>query len=95
MTFTADNLFPSHSCIGVTQVKPPWDSNLGLQDERRMTYQLSHHFPYMLKEVCVHVCDTNIMDMGEKWSSADAVPEKTEQEALSTVMYTIKSHYNV
>ncbi len=23
MTFTAGNLFPSHSCIGVTRVKPP------------------------------------------------------------------------
>ncbi len=23
MNFTAVNLFPSHSCIGVTQVKPP------------------------------------------------------------------------
>ncbi len=23
MTFTADNLFPSHTCIGVTLVRPP------------------------------------------------------------------------
>ncbi len=29
MTFTAGNLFPSHSCIGVTQVKPPLGFELG------------------------------------------------------------------
>ncbi len=29
MTFTAGNLFPSHTCIGVTRVKPPPGLELG------------------------------------------------------------------
>ncbi len=39
---TAGDLFPSHSCIDVTRVKPPRDSNLGPKHERWMTYQLSY-----------------------------------------------------
>ncbi len=46
MTFTVGNLFPSHSCIGVTGVKPPPGSNAGPQSERQMTYQLSNPSPH-------------------------------------------------
>ncbi len=45
MTLTASNLFSSHSCIGVTRVKPHKDSNSGPQHERQMTYQLSYPSP--------------------------------------------------
>ncbi len=38
---------PSHSCIGMTQVKPPRYSNLGPQHMRWMTYQLK--YPSLLK----------------------------------------------
>ncbi len=41
MTFTASNLFPSHSCICVTRVKSQTGLNLGPQHERPMIYQLS------------------------------------------------------
>ncbi len=47
-TFTAGNLFPSHSCIGVIWVKPPLAFKPGtrvLQDKRRTTYQMSHPPP--------------------------------------------------
>ncbi len=42
MTFTAGNLFPSHSCIGWPGSSPNWDSNLCPQFERQPTYQLSY-----------------------------------------------------
>ncbi len=45
MTFTAGNLFQSHSCIGVTQVTPPQDSNPDPQHKRWMTYQMSYPCP--------------------------------------------------
>ncbi len=47
MTFTAGNLFPSHSCIGWPKSSPHWDSNLGPQLERQMTYQLSYPSPLL------------------------------------------------
>ncbi len=47
MTFTADNLFPSHSCIGWHESNPHWDLNPGPQIERQMTYHLSCSSPSM------------------------------------------------
>ncbi len=49
MTFTAGNLFPSHSCIGWPESSPHQDLNPGPQIERRMTYQLSYPSPLPLK----------------------------------------------
>ncbi len=46
MTFTAGNLFPSHSSIGWHESSTHWDSNLGLQQERQMTCQLSYFSPW-------------------------------------------------
>ncbi len=42
MTFTASNLFPSHSCFGWPKSSPHCDSNPGPHHERQMTYQLSY-----------------------------------------------------
>ncbi len=42
MTFTAGNLFPSHSCIGWLESSPHQDSNQSPLHERRTTYQLSY-----------------------------------------------------
>ncbi len=42
MTFTAGNLFPSHSCIGWPKSSPHRDLNPGPQIERQITYQLSY-----------------------------------------------------
>ncbi len=46
MTFTAGNLFPSYTCIGWPESSPHRDSNLGPQDERQTTYQLSYPPPF-------------------------------------------------
>ncbi len=45
MTFTADNLFPSHSCTGWPESRSHQDLNMGPQIERRMTYHLSYPSP--------------------------------------------------
>ncbi len=52
MTFTAGNLFPSHSCIGWSDSSPHWDLNLGPQIERRTTYQLSYCSPQKSNYSC-------------------------------------------
>ncbi len=46
MTFTAGNLFPSHA-LGDPSQAPHWDSNPGLQLERRKTFQISYPSPVM------------------------------------------------
>ncbi len=43
--FTAGNLFPSHSCIGVTQVKPPPGFEPRSPHERWTTYQVRYPSP--------------------------------------------------
>ncbi len=48
MTFTAGNLFPSHSCIGWPKSSPHWDLNPGPQIEKRTTYQLSYRSPFFI-----------------------------------------------
>ncbi len=53
MTFTAGNLFPSHSSIGWPESSHHWDSNLGPQLERRTTYQLSYSCPLINLKVTV------------------------------------------
>ncbi len=57
MTFTADNLSPSHVCIGVTHVNPPphWDSNLDPQHERWTTYQLSYPSPLLVARIVYYL----------------------------------------
>ncbi len=45
MTFTAGNLFPSHTGIGWPEFSPYRDSNPGPQHERRTTYHLSYPSP--------------------------------------------------
>ncbi len=48
MTFTAGNLFPSHSCIDVTRVKPPLGFEPRSSAESWTTYQLSYLTPYII-----------------------------------------------
>ncbi len=52
MTFTAGNLFPSHSCIGWPESSPHRDLNPGPQNERQTAYQLSYPSPLMFITVC-------------------------------------------
>ncbi len=53
MTFTAGNLFSSHSCIGWPESNPQQDSNPGPQLEKWTTYQLS--YPSLLVKVCTTI----------------------------------------
>ncbi len=47
MTFTAGNLFPSHSCIGWPESSPTGIRTLVLQLERQTIYQLSYPCPHI------------------------------------------------
>ncbi len=52
MTFTAGNLFHTHSCIGWSESSPHRESNPGPQHEKHMTYQVgypSQNMCYCLK----------------------------------------------
>ncbi len=55
MTFTAGNLFPSHSCIWWPESCSYRDLNPGLQIERRMTNQLSYPSLAVLKWLPEHM----------------------------------------
>ncbi len=48
MSFTAGNLFPSHSCIRWSESSPDWDLNPGPLHERQTTYQLCYPSPYCI-----------------------------------------------
>ncbi len=70
MTFTAGNLFLSHSCIGCLESSPHRDSNPGPQIERQTTYQLSYPSPTEVFLLYVFYSNVEWVDIIDYWNNS-------------------------